>query len=519
VVAIPTSDSRSGDHVPKLPRRSLAIAILAIIGVLAFRAAQPYDRDRWLEDLRSLESQLAGGYASFDWAAETGRAVPSRLAAAAERSIREGRSDRDAKRAIGTLLAGFDDGHLGFEQGPPAFVAAAMRWWEGRQDRTLTRGLAGAEACSRLGYGNERRRSVLASVRGYVPVASDEEPFPSGVLPAGGERIGVIRIPLFSEHAYLDSCAATWERFRNGMAGDRCDEACADELSGRVSNDLLALFEQRVHALQRAGATAIVVDITGNGGGNDIVDPMARLLTRTRLRGPAMGFVRHPHWVRQLEASRDALRGDLARTDLAPGARARIADGVERVERLLAEARRPCPAERRWREEAPGGCSGVVRGGLYATGLFDHFAPGELIGIASAGELFGPSRYVYREGAYAGRLVVLVDRRTASASEYFAAVLRDNGAATIVGERTMGAGCGYTNGGIPVVLPYSGLRIRMPDCVRYRADGRSELEGVVPDVTVDWGEGDRGAQAVDGLKQALRDYRSSTANAPATVPE
>jgi C-terminal processing protease CtpA/Prc len=114
---------------------------------------------------------------------------------------------------------------------------------------------------------------------------------------------------------------------------------------------------------------------------------------------------------------------------------------------------------------------------------------------------------------------VLVDRHTASASEYFAAVLRDNGAATIVGERTMGAGCGYTNGGIPVVLPHSGVRIRMPDCVRYRADGRSELEGVAPDVAVNWSEGDRGELAVEGVKQALRGYRSSTAKAPATVPE
>jgi hypothetical protein len=505
--------------VPRLPRRSLAIGALAILGIFAFRAARPYDRDLWLEDLRSLETQLADGYASFDWAAETGRVVPSRLAAAAELSIREGRSDRDARRAIGTLLAGFGDGHLGFEHGPPAFVAAAMRWWEERQDRTLTRDLIGAEACSRLGYGNERRSSVLASVRGYVRVASDEEPFPSGVLPAGDERVGVIRIPLFSEHAYLDSCAATWERFRRDMADDRCDDGCVDELSGRISNDLLALFEQRIHALERAGATALVVDITGNGGGNDIVDPMARLLTRTSLRGPAMGFVRHPHWVRQLEASRGVLRGDLARADLAPATRARISDGVERVERLLAEARRPCPAERRWRDERAGGCSGVVRGGLYGTGLFDHVAPGELIGVASAGELFSPSRYAYREGAYSGPLVVLVDRHTASASEYFAAVLRDNGAATIVGERTMGAGCGYTNGGIPVVLPHSGVRIRMPDCVRYRADGRSELEGVAPDVAVNWSEGDRGELAVEGVKQALRGYRSSTAKAPATVPE
>jgi C-terminal processing protease CtpA/Prc len=36
-----------------------------------------------------------------------------------------------------------------------------------------------------------------------------------------------------------------------------------------------------------------------------------------------------------------------------------------------------------------------------------------------------------------------------SAAEYFAAILKDNKAATIIGELTGGAGCGSTNGGIP----------------------------------------------------------------------
>lgn len=81
---------------------------------------------------------------------------------------------------------------------------------------------------------------------------------------------------------------------------------------------------------------------------------------------------------------------------------------------------------------------------------------------------------------------VLVNRLTASASELLAAVLQDNHAATVVGERTLGAGCGYTNGGIPLRLAHSGLKVAVPDCARFRLDGRDETEGVVPDRALSW---------------------------------
>ena len=83
-------------------------------------------------------------------------------------------------------------------------------------------------------------------------------------------------------------------------------------------------------------------------------------------------------------------------------------------------------------------------------------------------------------------LYVLMNRNTASAAEFFVAVLRDNSAATLVGEPTLGAGCGYVNGGGGVTLKHSGLKIRMPNCARYRVDGSNEVEGITPDVALPW---------------------------------
>lgn len=96
-------------------------------------------------------------------------------------------------------------------------------------------------------------------------------------------------------------------------------------------------------------------------------------------------------------------------------------------------------------------------------------------------------QYEYQR-PFSGRLFIMQDERTASASEQFAALLLDNGVAQTIGKRTMGAGCGYTNGGNPVTLKHSGLVIRMPDCARLRADGTNEYEGIKPDYPVAWGD-------------------------------
>lgn len=84
-------------------------------------------------------------------------------------------------------------------------------------------------------------------------------------------------------------------------------------------------------------------------------------------------------------------------------------------------------------------------------------------------------------------LYVLVDAHTASAAEYFAAVLQDNRVAQIIGTRTMGAGCGYVNGGGEYTLSRTRLRFRAPNCVRLRKDGSNERAGIRPDIELSTG--------------------------------
>ena len=95
-----------------------------------------------------------------------------------------------------------------------------------------------------------------------------------------------------------------------------------------------------------------------------------------------------------------------------------------------------------------------------------------------------PGEYPYRDSVWRAPVIVLVDERTGSAAEDFAATFQDNRAAVILGGRTAGAGCGYTNGGTPTTLSNSRAVLRVPDCVRFRADGSNAVNGVIPDVLV-----------------------------------
>ncbi len=91
------------------------------------------------------------------------------------------------------------------------------------------------------------------------------------------------------------------------------------------------------------------------------------------------------------------------------------------------------------------------------------------------------------DGHWPGPLVVITDRHTASAAEEFVTWLRDNDRAQAVGERTFGAGCGYVDGGNAIALEAAPVHLMVPNCSRYTRAGLNEVEGLQPDVAIDWG--------------------------------
>lgn len=470
-------------------RRSLALILLLLLGAAgaALRPAGEAERAGWRADLADLETHVSRSYANLEWLVRRGRVDPRALHDSTAAALARARTGRDARRALKAFASAFQDGHFYLAQPTPAPINAVMRLWD-RRGTAPAGDWSAARACRALGYSGDDTGFGLPFDRldGFTPVDGPAD-FPGGLIPLpDGRRAGVVRIALFSSYAHGSACAEVWTRIRDTLP-DRCGDDCSMALDSMVDDAVLARLSERLRSLAAAGARVLLVDLTGNGGGEDIVDPMARLVTRVPLHAAAKPVLRHPHAVAQLERLREGLAPDLARTDLPPTERTMVKSAAARLDSLITETRRPCDWSVIWHEGAAAArCSMLVEGGLYSTGLLDYAAPGMLDGLDSKEVLFGPSRYHYEEGVWGGPVVVLVDRRTASAAEGFAAILRDNGAAVVMGERTYGAGCGYTDGGIQHVLPHTGLDVKLPDCVRARRNGMNEVEGVAPDVPLAW---------------------------------
>ena len=117
--------------------------------------------------------------------------------------------------------------------------------------------------------------------------------------------------------------------------------------------------------------------MTGNGGGTDLADAMARQLTAVPLRGLPTGGIRHPHSAGALRSTDSLLAMDAADPRLPEERRALAASMRTRVARLLADVETPCDLTPLWRGSSAA-CPQLVRDSTWATGLLDYAAPGSL---------------------------------------------------------------------------------------------------------------------------------------------
>lgn len=125
-------------------------------------------------------------------------------------------------------------------------------------------------------------------------------------------------------------------------------------------------------------------------------------------------------------------------------------------------------------------------GGLVreATAIADEFlAHGLIFETRHRGQI-ETSAHARPGGAFTeGRLVVLINEYSASASELVAAALKDNGRATLVGARSFG------KGSVQTILPLSHQSaLKLTTALYYSASGRTlQAAGVTPDYAIDSG--------------------------------
>jgi hypothetical protein len=440
----------------------MRILIVTLLFWASAAGAQAWDPKPWLDDLHQMRSAIDEKYANLDWLKEEREVDLDAIFTRVEGRLRSAGSDAAARAVLDRLIDRIGDGHVALDW--PAAKSSAPA----APPPPPVPGAAGL--CGRLGYDSRQSSAGFTPLLAGYRVLPSGNAFPAGIVTVGAKRLGLLRIGVFQPQGSPALCEAAVAAL--GVAPDKpCDEACEDSILTwvyrRMTSDLAARAEQ----LKAAGADALLVDVTGNGGGSEWAEAAARILSPAPIRSGQRGFVRGPHWAKQWRELGEHLR--IASKNAKPADRARLLGWAAEADRGVAEAERKCPP----------GCPRIARLG-YATGLVGSAPAGSFGGKDWAVHIFSIAQFPYRDSAWKGPLIVATDQETWSAAEEFAALLQDNRAAVLVGARTGGAGCGHTWGGTPTVLSNSGATLQLPDCVRFRADGSNEVRGVLPDLVV-----------------------------------
>jgi Peptidase family S41 len=467
-----------------LRRASLRGVIAALAATSSLVCAQePFDRGKWIADFEQLKTALTANYPNLEWAAERGVDLPA-LERRARDQIAAAAEIAGARTALERFIRAFGDGHMSLTwaaPGPPPGVDD-------------TRPL-----CARLGYRAEPdTRAIARGVPGYRALTAPDAYIGAGLLDAGGRKLGVLRIPLFLADASM--CAAALREL--GLDADaECSVQCRDDIERRSEALLVAAFADGIAKLVAAKPDVLLVDVAGNGGGNDSAIVAARMLAAPPLPTPRMSFVRGPERAADLAEDLQRLREASARGDAKE--KAFLSGIVTRVEDAQRQAAQPCDLSPLWLGK-PAGCSNLVSGARFAGGVIDQELPADLRKRRWASLVSATARYDFTPALWTGPLEVLVDGGSGSATELFAAMLQDAGRARVIGAPSVGSGCGWTLPRRTIVLANSGGQLQMPDCARLRRDGSNELDGIQPDVLIGFRSFDSPRQRAARLAVALK---------------
>lgn len=422
----------------------------------AVNVPKEYRKDLWLEDFRQLLTFLSEGYPNLEWQRDHLHLNLPDLKERTAAALTAATSDAEAQQILSRFLESFHDSHLHLNL-KKAIAATSVR--------NFNKDDEGSTVCQALGMRNKDNSFRFTPSASYQKLSSSDSPFRFGILKTPKSTIGILRVASFVTNDYAALCIDEWNRYRAKLK-DNCNKDCVETFSSEVmGNRLLREAERVVVELNSKGIDALLVDVTHNGGGTDWEVGFRNMLTSKRLDCGSRGFIRHPHWVTQFEDELRELRENRGKTASESETTA-LDRSISETEQDLVEAKKTCNRESIWTDASfKPTCSLVAMRHGDACHIWDG--------------------YRYNTGLYNGPIFVLVDDYTASASEDLAARYQDSQAAIIMGERTAGSGCGYTNGGISYVLKHSSIQVKISDCVRYRKNGDNEVDGVRPDIELD----------------------------------
>jgi C-terminal processing protease CtpA/Prc len=263
-------------------------------------------------------------------------------------------------------------------------------------------------------------------------------------------------------------------------------------------------FSDQIAALKAVGISALMIDVGDNSGGDDHGDQFARLLTGRPVRSARL-------LVTANKAGKDYADEQLASLNAAIATSPpKVAlDALTQARDFFIKAgeasKQSCDLSWVWKEQRPWAgkdCKRLIDAG-YAGGYLATLPQGAFGDQNIAYRLSVASSFDEFWGLWTGPLYVLTDGKSYSSAEMFTAVVQDNHIGKTIGTTTGGDGCGFMGEDIRQTLPHSGLRMRIPNCVRLRADGSNEVSGIAPDIPIVAMEGEDGRQRGERLIEAV----------------
>jgi hypothetical protein len=478
---------------PWINVRYLAFAAIVALEILAATPSfseDTFDRKAWLADLNQVHDAMVREYANLEWAVFSREADLPGLFQSTKERIDAADNDADARAAFDRFSRKLADGHF-------LFV------WPHGKGQSLSSPMS---RCRLLGYDSISRAAVLAAdAPTYAAIDTPQSSdFPAGIITTGRTKVGIVKIGVFMAQGFPSLCEAAVTALAL-PATKPCEDACRSTVEKWVVSRLTQELAEQIRALQSAGAQILLVDIANNGGGTEWAETVARMLTPIRLKSERVDFVRGSGWADAFANDETTLRRFAKAAK--PNDRAFLLHLAGEIEAKRQVALTPCSSEPLWRGIHPT-CSWLGKG-FYGSGYLAEADPAALSGKPWAPLVFTPMEVSYQEGIWRGPLIVLINRNTGSAASEFAAVLKDNHAALLLGEPADG-GCGHALNGEPVTLKHSRAVLEMPDCARFRSDGSNEITGVEPDILV-------GFTATDGPHAQARRFMAKLPDAIAAA--
>lgn len=442
-------------------------------------AAPAFRRSQWLADYEQLKHALEGSYSHLAWfgSVESGVDLPS-LDRKTIEALRRAKTDQEATAAFDAFIAAFHDGHL------------VRKPWSAPAKSTLPeppkpqRFTDASTACAALGYAPVTRVQfslpfeTLTSFSLLHDGLSDA--FRSGIVRAGEVNVGVVRISRFRAAEFPAVCVKAFARVaKNGGA-------TPDDLSNVIDPVWLEVLAERLREFRQRNVDVVLVDLGGNGGGNDLGDWAVRAFTAKPIASTPLQLVTGdaglPYLEKEVAQLGQTLESDAG---ISEATRMMLGDARTRFEQRVTNARTSCSMSWVWKQRASWKalpCSRLVDADFFSGPV--AFADAGTLEPPAAPALYWASVADPFRGAWNGPVMVLINEQTASSAEAFTTLMRDREIARVMGTHSMGAGCGFMNDVEPVVLENSHLTFAIPNCVRLRADGTDDVAGVTPDVLV-----------------------------------